>query len=202
MHHHSIWRDIRTLLAPLIPILKLNEEDRLQDWVLVSNSPGSKSVSMQNWTSRQIYRAILPPPWIQAHGNLLWHMYKSMQWWKSTLSSCWKSRLPLKHRLFLWRCLLGILPAGFSQNREIFCWCFLGNYLRGFLLLLLANFFGFLGKFRCNYDSMRPLCIGSDTRLFSLFGPAVIVFFLSLVRFDFILTSNVLYSNLCLIAVD
>ncbi|KAI5072123.1 hypothetical protein GOP47_0012229 [Adiantum capillus-veneris] len=112
MHHRPIWRDICALLAPLIPIPILNEEDRLKDWELIGNSPGSKPVSMQNLTSRQIYRAIVPPPWIQSHGNLLWHMHKSMRWWKMVLSISWKSKLPLKQRVFLWRCMLGILPVG------------------------------------------------------------------------------------------
>ncbi|MCO5584509.1 hypothetical protein L7F22_038437 [Adiantum nelumboides] len=71
-----------------------------------------KPISMQNWTSRQIYRAIVPPPWIRSHGNLLWHMRKSMRWWKMVLSINWKSKFPLKQRVFLWRCMLGILPVG------------------------------------------------------------------------------------------
>ncbi|MCO5586233.1 hypothetical protein L7F22_040172 [Adiantum nelumboides] len=38
MHHRPIWRDICALLAPLIPIPIFNEEDRLKDWELISNS--------------------------------------------------------------------------------------------------------------------------------------------------------------------
>ncbi|MCO5583913.1 hypothetical protein L7F22_037830 [Adiantum nelumboides] len=112
MHHRPIWRDIAVLLVVLIPIPNLNEEDRLTDWELSSKSPGSRSISLQNWTSKEIYRAILPAPWIQSHGNPLWHMQKSLSWWKSVLSKTWKSKLPLKQRLFLWRCTLGILPVG------------------------------------------------------------------------------------------
>ncbi|MCO5591153.1 hypothetical protein L7F22_045134 [Adiantum nelumboides] len=50
--------------------------------------------------------------WIVRHGNQLWSPSKSPLWWKRALAGIWKSHLPLKQRLFLWRCLVGVLPVG------------------------------------------------------------------------------------------
>lgn len=67
-----------------------------------------------------IYRLIIPAPRFVDRVNKIWFLTKASRWWKQNLKKIWHSNLPLKSRLFLWRCLLGVLPVGdFLEKRHI-----------------------------------------------------------------------------------
>lgn len=51
-----------------------------------------------------MYRRVFPSPWIQDHANRLWSLNKSDKRWKRRLSNILGNGMPLKQRLFMWRC--------------------------------------------------------------------------------------------------
>lgn len=67
---------------------------------------------MHNLTSSMVYRFLLPPPWIDKHANTLWNLDRPLSWWQSKLKKIWKAKLPLKQRLFFWRCIVGAFSIG------------------------------------------------------------------------------------------
>ena len=71
-----------------------------------------RPITICKLTSILTYTFLQPMPWIHNHANHLWHMQKPLSWWSKNLNVLWKAKLPLKQRLFLWRCIIGTLPVG------------------------------------------------------------------------------------------
>ncbi|MCO5554763.1 hypothetical protein L7F22_008297 [Adiantum nelumboides] len=93
------------MLADFLPVPSLNEDSRFSDWKLAYSKLDCISAA-------NVYALLKSDVWIVRHGNQLWSHSKSPLWWKRTLASIWQNHLPLKERLFLWRCLVGVLPVG------------------------------------------------------------------------------------------
>lgn len=111
MYHRPMWKKIKDLLQPLLPILLLSPDGRLANWKLYPKGLNMRPVSICKLTSMTTYRLLQPMPWIHNHGNHLWHMQKPLSWWSKNLITLWKAKLPLKQRLYLWWCINGTLPV-------------------------------------------------------------------------------------------
>ena len=96
----------------------LFRSDRLTDWELQSSTTCIRPVSLSALTSIKVYKLLQPVPWIQQHANSLWHLAKSLAWWRKNLRMLWKCKMPLKQRLFLWRCLTGTLSVGVTLAKR------------------------------------------------------------------------------------
>ncbi|MCO5602435.1 hypothetical protein L7F22_056567 [Adiantum nelumboides] len=103
-HYSSLWREIQRMLADFLPVPPLNEDSRFSDWKLADSKLDCISTA-------NVYALLKSDVWI-VHGNQLWCLSKSPLWWKRTLADIWQNHLPLKERLFLWCCLVGVLPVG------------------------------------------------------------------------------------------
>lgn len=112
MHHRPIWKNIRDLWQPLLPIPPLSHEDMLDDWKLCLVGLNLRLVPLRKLTSKQTCRLLQPMPWIHIYANQFWHLQKTLCWWSKNLNVLWKAKLPLKQRLFLWRCITCTLPVG------------------------------------------------------------------------------------------
>lgn len=105
LHYRSLWHLIQNMLLPISPIPPLLQDQRYLDWLVMG-------VPLMQIAAKHVYSKMQPSPWIIDHCNALWHLQKPTTWWRKRLHNLWKSDLPLKERLFLWRCLVGILPVG------------------------------------------------------------------------------------------
>ena len=129
MHHMPIWRKIMEMLQPFLPVPPFSHNDRLADWALCPSGLNIHPVPLCKLTSIITYRLLQLRSWIHTYANNLWHLQKSLTSWTKTMHALWKIKLPLKQRLFLWRCMM--------YDRHFACRCYTGEredcYNHGFL---------------------------------------------------------------------
>ncbi|MCO5597847.1 hypothetical protein L7F22_051931 [Adiantum nelumboides] len=102
VHYRRIWSVLQHMLADFLVILPLADGCRMLDWTLWNTPFDAIFASI-------VYASLPHESWLADHFNAIWSLHKSDQIWRKALDGIWKSQLPLRERLFLWRCLLGVL---------------------------------------------------------------------------------------------
>lgn len=93
------------LLRPFIHVLPLADRVLFLEWQLQPTASCDHPLLLSTLSSIKVYKLLQPAPWIQEHANPVWHLRKFLSWWKKNLTMLWKSKMPFKQRLFLWKCL-------------------------------------------------------------------------------------------------
>lgn len=112
MHYRPIERKIGDLLQHFLPIPHLADGHKLWNRKLQPTATVARPLLLPTFTSMKVYKPLQPTLWFQQHANSLWHLRKSSTWWRRHLTLLWKTKLPLKQKVFLWRCMTRTLSMG------------------------------------------------------------------------------------------
>ena len=109
----QIWQSILDLPILSMPIPQLLVEEPWNDWCF-----DNKKSIFAVYTNDVYHKLVEDRAWVAHKFFATWHITRDGEWWSKILDAGWKSCLPFRAKVFLWRTMVGGLPLAMALKRR------------------------------------------------------------------------------------
>jgi hypothetical protein len=108
-----LWQSILDLPILSMPVPQLLEEEPWNDWFFDNKKP-----IFAVYTNDVYHKLVEDRAWVADKFFTTWHITRDGEWWSKILDAGWKSCLPFRAKVFLWRTMVGGLPLAMALKRR------------------------------------------------------------------------------------